>query len=77
MLLTEFFKSADTPHYVEKDDESIIRTNDTRKVRLTLLHLNRLRSANDVRKYEDEQKTQSLKDQYAKPADDEAGGLDV
>jgi len=77
MLLTEFFRSADTPQYIEKDDESVIKTNDTRKVRLTLLHLNRLRNANDVRKYENDKKSSKLKGQYAKPADDEAGGLEM
>tara|TARA_B110000238_G_C15798708_1_gene299154 strand:- start:128 stop:358 length:231 start_codon:yes stop_codon:yes gene_type:complete len=76
MLLYEFFKSADTPQYIEKDDESVIKTNDVRKVRLTLLHLNRLRISNDVRKFENEQKSSELKDQYAGADDAEATGLE-
>lgn len=64
MLLTEFFNSAKTEQYKEKDDQSTLKLDDTRKVRLTLLHLNRLRSANDVRKFENEQKAEELTDQY-------------
>lgn len=74
MLLTEFFNSAETEQYKEKDDQSVLKLDDTRKVRLTLLHLNRLRSANDVRKFENEKKAEELTDQYKAPAE---GGDDA
>ena len=38
---------------------------DLRKTRLTLAHLNRMRMANDVRKFEFEQKMEDVKKQYA------------
>jgi len=69
MLLTEFFKSTDTDHYKEKDDQSVLKLDDTRKVRLTLQHLNRLRSANDIRKFENEKKSDELTDQYKAPSE--------
>lgn len=69
MLLTEFFNSAETDQYNEKDNQSVLKLNDTRKVRLTLLHLNRLRSANDVRKFENEKKAEELTDQYKAPSE--------
>ena len=69
MLLTEFFNSAETDQYKEKDDQSVLKLDDTRKVRLTLLHLNRLRSANDVRKFENEKKAEELTDQYKAPSE--------
>jgi len=73
MFINEFFNSADTPQYNEKDDESIQKLSDTRKVRLTLRHLNRLRSSNDVRKYENEQKAVDVAQQYgASGGDDES-----
>lgn len=74
MLLTEFFNSAETDQYKEKDDQSVLKLDDTRKVRLTLLHLNRLRSANDVRKFENEKKAEELTDQYKAPSE---GGDDA
>jgi len=69
MLLTEFFNSAETDQYNEKDNQSVLKLNDTRKVRLTLQHLNRLRSANDVRKFENEKKAEELTDQYKAPSE--------
>jgi len=69
MLLTEFFNSAETDQYNEKDIQSLLKWDDTRNVRLTLQHLNRLRSANDVRKFENEKKAEELTDQYKAPAE--------
>lgn len=74
MFLNEFFDSAKAPQYNEKDDASVSTVSDTRKVRLTLKHLNRLRTANDVRKLENEQKATDINAQYAAPAE---GGDDV
>ena len=56
----------------EKDDNTVLKLGDLRKTRLTLAHLNKLRIANDVRKFEHEKKLKSVATQYA-PAP-EAGG---
>ena len=48
-----------------KDDNSVMHLKDLRKTRLTLAHLNRMRMANDVRKFEFEQKMEDVKKQYA------------
>ena len=71
MFITEFFNSTETPQFNEKDDQSVLSVDDTRKVRLTLRHLNRLRSSNDIRKFENEQKATDIAQQYT-PSD--AGG---
>lgn len=49
----------------EKDDNTVLKLKDLRKTRLTLAHLNKLRVANDVRKFEHEKKLQSVASQYA------------
>ena len=49
----------------EKDDNTVMKLGDLRKTRLTLAHLNRLRMASDVRKFEFEKKLETIKDQYA------------
>jgi len=48
----------------EKDDNSVLKLKDLRKTRLTLAHLNKLRIANDVRKFEHEKKLKSVAKQY-------------
>ena len=57
----------------EKDDKSTMKLSDLRKTRLTLAHLNKLRMANDVRKFEHEQKLKSISKQYKAPAPDGGG----
>jgi hypothetical protein len=59
----------------EKDDNTVLKLKDLRKTRLTLAHLNKLRIANDVRKFEHEKKLKSVASQYA-PAP-EAGAAPV
>ena len=77
MFIIEMFDDAQPGYTSEKDDNSIQHLSDVRKTRLTLAHLNRLRMANDVRKYEHEQSVQNVKQQYAAPAaaDIGMGGL--
>lgn len=74
MLLNEFFTD-DTGRRTEKDDNSVLKLHDLRKTRLTLGQLNRLRIANDVRKFEHESKLDAIKDQYTPPAEPAAGGI--
>jgi hypothetical protein len=76
MIILDLFESPDDrlPGYEsEKDDDSVQKLSDLRKTRLTLAHLNRLRMANDVRKFEHEQKVKQVKKQYAVPAAPDAG----
>ena len=76
MFITDLLESpqpAKPGYSSEKDDNSHMKLGDLRKTRLTLAHLNRLRMANDVRKFEFEKKLEAVKDQYAAaPAE---GGL--
>ena len=74
MNIFEMFDEAKPGYESEKDDNSVMHLKDIRKTRLTLAHLNRLRMANDVRKFEFEKKLETIKKQYAAPAP-EAGGI--
>ena len=74
MFLNEFYDEAKPGIESEKDDNSVMHLKDLRKTRLTLGHLNRLRMANDVRKFEFEQKMEQTKKQYSAPPA-EGGGL--
>jgi hypothetical protein len=58
----------------EKDDNTVLQLKDLRKTRLTLAHLNKLRVANDVRKFEHEKKLKSVASQYAPAPDASAAG---
>ena len=51
-----------------------MKLSDLRKTRLTLAHLNRLRMANDVRKFEFEKKLETIQSQYAAPAGEAGAG---
>lgn len=68
MFLNEMYDDAKPGYESEKDDNSVMHLKDLRKTRLTLAHLNRLRMANDVRKFEFEQKMKQTQVQYATPA---------
>jgi len=72
MLLTEFFSQPDeTKDYrSEEEDESRAQKSDTRKTRLTLSHINKLRIMNDARSVEREQKIREIQAQYKNPSDD-------
>ena len=74
MNIFEMFDEAKPGYESEKDDNSVMHLKDIRKTRLTLAHLNRLRMANDVRKFEFEKKLETIQKQYAAPAP-EAGGI--
>ena len=57
----------------EKDDNSVVKLVDMRKTKLTLAHLNKLRMANDIRKFEHEDKLKKVSKQYK--AAPEGGGM--
>ena len=68
MFLNEMYDEAKPGYEDEQSDNSVMHLKDLRKTRLTLGHLNRLRMANDVRKFEFEQKMEQTKTQHAAPA---------
>lgn len=67
--LLESAKPAKPGYESEKDDNSVMKLSDLRKTRLTLAHLNRLRMANDVRKFEFEKKLETIQQQYEPQAE--------
>ena len=72
--LLESPKPAKPGYQSEQDDNSVMKLGDLRKTRLTLAHLNRLRMANDVRKFEFEKKLETIQSQYATPAEEGGAG---
>lgn len=81
MFINNLFESpheAQPGYQSEQDDQSTIKLNDVRKTRLTLAHLNRLRQASDVRKFEHEKNVEQIQGQYkAAPEAGPAGGLGI
>lgn len=64
MYIAELFDPAPKGYQSEKDDKSTIKLDDTRKTRITLAHLNKLRMSHDVRKVEHEDKLKKIAKQY-------------
>jgi hypothetical protein len=76
MFINNLFESPreSMPGYEsEQDDQTTMKLSDLRKTRLTLSHLNRLRQASDVRKFEHEKNIEQIQGQYKAPA--EAGAM--
>jgi len=68
-LLVEFYDPAD-------DELGQAKMDDTRRPRLTMLHLQKLRKSRDAEKYETAQHLNFLPDMYGQaPQDPSAGGL--
>lgn len=74
MNIMELFDPAPAGYYDEKADQSTIKKTDSRKTRLTLAHLNRLRQSHDVRKLEHEKKLEAISTQYAPAPEAGAAG---
>lgn len=74
MQVLEMFNPTPDGYRTEKEDNSVVKLDDTRKTRLTLDRLNRLRIMNDTRKLEHEKKLEKVSTQY-KAAAPEAGGF--
>ncbi len=68
MLILELFDGRMPGYRTEKDDNSVTKLGDLRKTKITLAHLNKLRMANDVRKFEHEDKLKKVSSQYKPPA---------
>ena len=60
MNIMELFDPAPKGYYDEKNDNTTLSLDDSRKTRLTLAHLNQLRQSHDVRKLEHEQKLEKI-----------------
>ena len=68
MIVNELYEPTPPDFRSEKHDNTVLKKDDTRKTRLTLDRLNRLRIMNDARKLEHEQKLEKVADQYKLPA---------
>ena len=73
MQLLELYNEIPAGYRNEKDDNSVIKIDDTRKTRLTLDRLNKLRIMNDTRKLEHEKKLEKVSTQYKSAAEASAG----
>lgn len=73
MNLMELYSPTPASYYSEKDDNTALKATDTRKTRLTLDKINKLRAMNDTRKLEHEQKLETVKIQYSQPVAQDAG----
>lgn len=60
--------------YSAENDESVLVAGDTRKVKLTLEQINKLRRIKEAKKFEEFNKLQKVKAQYGSKSDD-SGGL--
>jgi len=69
-LLCEFYDPAD-------DQLGQAKLDDTRRPRLTMLHIQKLRKSRDVEKYEKAQHLEFLPDMYGAAPDDSGGGMGV
>jgi len=67
MILSEIYNRSPEAYQDVSQDNSQPTLNDTRKTRLTLRQLNKLRQMNDVRTYEYKEKLKLVKKQYAPP----------
>jgi uncharacterized protein YkwD len=65
MNLFELFDPSPEGYYDERNDNTTLKMDQSRKTRVTLAHLNRLRQSHDVRKLEHEQKLEAVAKQYA------------
>jgi len=67
-LLVEFYNPED-------DRLGVASMDDSRRPRLTMMHLQKLRKARDVEKYERAQHINFLPDMYGQPPAESGGGL--
>ncbi len=73
MQVLELFNPTPDGYRTEKDDNTVLKLDDTRKTRLTLDRLNRLRIMNDTRKLEHEKKLEKVSTQFKPPAPEAPG----
>jgi len=73
MLLEDIFNKSVPGYQNLEDDNSQLQKSNTRKTRLTLMQINKLRQMNDVRNYEYKEKLKVIQRQYGPSA---SGGGD-
>lgn len=69
MNLFELFDKS-VPGYQDQADDESVQKYDTRKTRLTLKQISKIRLMNDVRNYERKEKLKAVQDQYGASAVD-------
>lgn len=69
MLLQEMFDPPVTGYQDVADDNSTLKWKDSRKTKLTLRQIRKLRKMNDVRAYERAQHLKKVRKQYAAPVE--------
>ena len=69
MILFELFNSSPKEFQDLSDDESQMKWKDSRKTKLTLRQINRLRKMNDMRTLEHEKEMAFVRKMYSPPAD--------
>jgi len=79
MILQEFFNPRDQEDQDtfrnEKEDNTIFKSSDKRKIRLTLRQLNSLRMLSDSRRIEYKKELEQVKKQYGAPPAEAGGGI--
>ena len=65
MILNELYERSPGAYQDVSQDNSQPRLSDTRKTRLTLRQINKLRQMQDVRSFEYKEKLKDIKKQYA------------
>lgn len=82
MILRELFyfdketvDPVDDKRYEADSDDSILKKSDTRKTRLTLRQINRIRKASELHNEESKRDLEFIKQMYGIAANAEAGGV--
>lgn len=82
MILRELFyfdketiESVDDKRYDADSDDSIVKKSDTRKTRLTLRQINRIRKSSELHSEEQARDLEFVKQMYGLAANAEAGGV--
>jgi hypothetical protein len=82
MILRELFyfdketiDSVDDKGYESEYDDSVVKKSDTRKTRLTLRQINRIRKASELHSEESKKDLEFVKQMYGIAANAEAGGV--
>ena len=68
MILNELYERSPEAYQDLSQDNSQPTLNDTRKTRLTLRQLNKLRQMQDIRAYEYKEKLSKIRTQYKQPS---------
>ena len=82
MILRELFyydketlEPVEDDRYEERDDQSPLEYNDTRKTRLTLRQINKVRKASELHTKEQDKELDFVRQMYGIAANAEAGGV--